>query len=186
MNEHYANWRMTTTVKGRSRQNPCEPYFRSLMKAVRTTLYESNLPLCFWSDAFDHVEEGEAILPGRSGPDTPYYRMTGKKPAGSHRRPFGCLCFPSVAERLPNHTLINKVRAQALPAIHVGYDGGETGSFEQFMRGGERCRPGYRCYIPEWGETVITDAVKFVPDCFPGLVHDSTGGFKINYNRIPF
>ena len=113
----------------------------------------------------------------------PLGRFLGEKPSGSHRRPLFCLCYPTIAPRLPNGTLVNKAAVQAPRALYFGYHGHRCGSFEQ--TGIERSQPGYACFIPSddfscgrqyAGQIVITPHVRFVPDCHPGLKRLAGGG----------
>jgi hypothetical protein len=80
------------------------------------------------------------------------------KPTGAHRRPFGSLCYPVTAERLPRGTLVNKAAPQARRAILMGYSGERSGDFEAL--GVSRSQPGYICYIPETNSCIVTD------DCY--------------------
>ena len=188
--------RITTTLVSTSRQNAQEPGWRAINATVRVELAQSRMPLDFWGWCWDHVEEGQSLKPSRSPPhDCALGRFLGEKPPGSHRRPFGCLCYPTVAPRLPSGTLVNKMAVQAPRALHLGYVGNRTGSFEQI--GTSRCQPGYACYIPSddssvgkkrAGTIIITDSVRFVPDCFPGLERcaGGGGGWSIPTSRIPF
>ena len=186
--------RITTTLVNSSRQNPQEPSWRALNSSVRKELAQARLPLDFWGWAWDHAEEGHALRPSREPPhDCALGRLLGDKPAGAHRRPFGCLCYPTVAPRLPGGTLVNKMAVQAPRAIHLGYVGGRAGTFEQL--GVARCQPGYACYIPSddssvgterAGTIIVTDSVRFIPDCFPGLQRCVGGGWSIPTSRIPF
>ena len=179
--------RITTTLVGQSRQNPQEPAWRALNAATRVELAQSRLPLDFWGYAWDHAEEGLSLRPSRSPPhNCALGRLLNEKPKGTHRRPFGCLCYPTVAPRHPSGTLMNKMAVQSVRAIHLGYVGNRTGSFEQL--GIDRCQPGYACYIPSddasvgrdrAGTIIITDSVRFVPDCFPGLQRCAGGGWTI-------
>ena len=62
---------------------------------------------------------GQGLIPSREPPhDCALGRLLSTdtktvKPNGSHRRPFGSLCYPVVAERLPSGTLVNKAAAQS-------------------------------------------------------------------------
>ena len=184
------NIRVTCTVKHRSRQNPQEPSWRAQMAGTRKTLQQGNLPVGFWGVAWDDTEEGQCLIPSREPPhDCALGRLlsTGAKtvkPNGSHRRPFGSLCYPVVAERLPSGTLVNKAAAQSRRAILLGYSGGRSGDFEAL--GVTRSQPGYICYIPETNSTVVTDDVYICWRVQPGLERTSGGGWTIPSSRIPF
>ena len=186
--------RITTTTLASSNQNPIEPEWKVFMKCTRILLIQGSMPLQAWGVAWDDTEEGRALYPGRDPPHAcPLGKFIGEKPAGSHRRPVFCLCYPSITPRLPSGTLVNKTAAQAPRALLFGYHGGRTGSFEQL--GIERCEPGYACYIPSdehscgthyAGQIVVTADVRCVPDCFPGLQRTAGGGWTIPSSKIPF
>lgn len=77
------------------------------MSDVRKCLHDAGLPYECWEAAWKFVEEGMAIMPDVEPPHlSPLGRLLGDiKVKGTHRRPFGCLCYPSVAKRLPSGTL---------------------------------------------------------------------------------
>ena len=184
------NIRITTTVKHRSRQNPQEPSWRAQMAGTRKTLQQGNLPVVFWGSAWDDTEEGQSLIPSREPPhDCALGRLLSTdaktvKPSGSHRRPFGSLCYPVTSERLPSGTLVNKASAQSRRAILLGYSGGRSGDFEAV--GVARSQPGYICYIPETNSTIVTDDVYICWKIQPGLERTSGGGWQIPSSRIPF
>lgn len=62
--------------------------------------------------------------------DCPLGRLVKDKPAGAHRRPFGCLCCVRVAQTYPGGGLVNKLAEQGVCAIHLGYGGRRARSFE--------------------------------------------------------
>jgi len=178
-NEHKI--RITTSNVGNSRQNKQEPTWRATCAAMRTELAQSGLPHSFWLHAFSHAEQGRNIRPSRTAPfDTRLGRLLGRKPKGAYRRPFSCLCYVQDAPRYVGGTLVNKAAAQAQRAIHFGYYGDEGGSFENLETKGERAQPGYLCFVPNaghWGTITVTDSVKFVVDCFPGVKRVVGGGW---------
>ena len=177
--------RVTTNVPNTSRANGVEPMFRVGRKVVATLLERSRLPLCFHEPAWCYFEEGHALKPSREPPhDCSLGRLLGTKPPGLFRRPFGCLCYVTDAPRLPNGTLVNKFKAQARRCIHLGYSGGRSGAYEQI--GVNRSKPGYICYDPETNEMLVTESVRFIPACFPGLQRTAGGGWRIPAERIPF
>jgi len=187
-NEHKI--RITTSNVGNSRQNKQEPTWRATCAAMRTELAQSGLPHSFWLHAFSHAEQGRNIRPSRTAPfDTRLDRLLGRKPKGAYRRPFGCLCYVQDAPRYVGGTLVNKAAAQAQRAIHLGYYGDEGGSFENLETKGERAQPGYLCFVPNAGHRgtiIVTDSVKFVVDCFPGVKRVVGGGYEILSDKIPF
>jgi hypothetical protein len=187
-NEHQI--RITTSNVGSSRQNKQEPTWRATCAAMRTELAQSGLPHSFWLHAFSHAEQGRNLRPSRAAPfDTRLGRLLGRKPKGAYRRPYGCLCYVLDAPRYVGGTLVNKVAAQAQRAIHLGYYGDEGGSLENLETKGERAKPGYLCFVPDAGHRgaiIVTDAVKFVVDCFPGIKRVAGGGYEIPSDKIPF
>ena len=171
--------------------NAQEPQWRVGAHDMRTEFAQGKMPYEFHEYAYAHGEEGRMLLPSR---EPPHHCKLGKllsssgtvvKPPGSHRRPWGCLCYPTDAPRLPNNTLVNKFRDQAVRHIHLGYSGGRCGSFET-TRDVERCQPGYICFEPESNSILITESVRFVPDVFPGLQRRPGGGWRIPTSEIPF
>ena len=188
-------WRITTSLPGHSRQNRREPGWRHRIKEVRKALVQANLTDFpeLWDFAWSHVEEGAMLRPVR---EPPHLSKLGQLIAscnkshdglvqGSHRRPFGALCYPGDAPRLPSGTLVNKVKPQAERMLHMGYYGGESGSFERLTTDNERAQPGYIC-LDEQGQFVITDNVRFCPNTFPGLKRVAGGGLRIPIENIPF
>ena len=113
------------------------------------------------------------------------------KPAGSYRRAFGSLCYPTLAPRLPSGTLVNKMRSQSQRAILLGYAGGRGGAGEGIgfasvasratsatcPRATPRSSPTTcgSCYDPKTGQGI-----------FPGLARKVGGGWAIPSSRIPF
>ena len=145
--------RITTTVVGRSRQNPQEPTWRAQSTSTRKNLEQSRLPDNFWGPAWDDAEDASDLIPSRTAPhDCRLGRLLSTadkvvKPAGSYRRAFGSLCYPTLALRLPSGTLVNKMASQSQRAILLGYSGGRGGAGEGV--GSARSQPGYICYLPE-------------------------------------
>ena len=176
--------RITTTTLESSNQNPIEPVWRVIMKGVRILLKQGNMPLQAWGVAWDDCEEGYNLYPSRQPPHAcPLGRFLGEKPSGTHRRPLFCLCYPTIAPRLPSGTLVNKAAVQAPRALCFGYHGARCGSFEAI--GIDRSKPGYACFVATddascgrhySGRVVVTPDVRFVPDCFPGLQRQAGGG----------
>ena len=184
------NIRVTCTIRNRSRQNPQEPGWRASMAATRVALQQARLPVGFWGAAWDDTEEGQSLAPSREAPhDCALGRLLSTadkvvKPKGSHRRPFGSLCYPVTAQRLPSGTLVNKAAAQSRRAILLGYSGARSGDFEAI--GVQRSQPGYICYFPDTNTTLVTDDVYICWKVQPGLERDSGGGWTIPSSRIPF
>ena len=188
--------RITTSVVGRSRQNPQEPSWRAQSTSTRKNLEQSRLPDNFWGPAWDDAEDASDLVPSRTAPhDCRLGRLLSTadkvvKPAGSYRRAFGSLCYPTLAPRLPSGTLVNKMAAQSQRAILLGYSGGRGGAGEGI--GFARSQPGYICYLPESNSTVVTDDVRICYDpktgqgIFPGLARKVGGGWEIPSARIPF
>ena len=133
-----------------------------------------------WGWAWDHAEEGSNLMPSREPPnDCALGRLLSKdgavvKPPGSFRRPFLCLCYPTIAPRLPSGTLVNKIAPQSKEALCVGYVGGRSGSWETV--GTTHTQAGYLCWLPDEGRTLVTSDVRIVPSCKPALRRTSRGG----------
>ena len=180
--------RFTTTVRGVSRMNRQEPQWRVYARMVRSALAQARLPYAFYGWAWDHIEEGSALTPSRSPPhDCPLGRLINGRPAGSHRRPFWCLCYVRVAPTHPGGGLVNKLAEQGVRAIHLGYGGGQAGSFEGLSS--HRSQAGYYCYLPDTtgrGRVVCSDSVRFIaPAVFPGLQRTAGGGYAIPSKNVP-
>ena len=169
--------RISTTVPGRGRTNAVEPDFRVMNKTVRVLLSDAQLPDSFHDYAFDYAQDGRALLPSREPPhQCPLGRLLGDKVNGTYRRPFGCLCYPTIAPRLPSGTLVNKVGEQSKRCLYFGYRGAATGAFERM--GADKPRPGHICYDPVTNSEVVTDSVRCVAWCLPGLQRAAGGGVE--------
>ena len=178
--------RITTTVPSVSRTNGTEPVHRVGGDVVRKTLCRARMPLCFHDLCWAHFEDGHSLKPKREPPHACALGiLTGKKPAGCHRRPFGLLCYVTVTDRLPSGTLVNKYKEQAVRCLHVGYSGSLIGAFET-IKATERAQPGYLCFEPETCQLLCSESVRFIPGCFPGLKRTAGGGWCIPPERIPF
>ena len=167
-----------------------EPSWRADARAMRFNLTQSKLPYNFYGDAYDDGEQAGNLLPSRAPPhdcalgrllSTPSKKV---KPKGAFKRPFGALCYPTVAPRWPSGTLKNKAAPQSERCILLGYCGDQGGAFETI--GTSRAQPGYICFNPELNEYIVTDDVRIIPDCFPGLQRTSGGGWCIPTGEIPF
>ena len=177
--------RITTNVKEISRCNGVEPTHRVDGDVVCATLEEALMPLCFHDLCWAWWEDGHALKPSRQAPhDCSLARLTGKKPKGAYRRRFGILCYATEAPRLPSGTLVNKYKVQAVRCLCVGYSGGESGAYEAL--GNDRCQPGYICFDSEGCRLIVTEPVRFIVGCFPGLQRTAGGGWRIPAERIPF
>lgn len=189
------NIRITTTTVDSSRKNPQEPKWRVQMACSRKYVEGGKAPYNFTAWAWDHAEEGNNLRPSREPPhDCALGRLLSTptktvKPPGSHRRPWFCLCYPTIAPRLPSGTLKNKHAAQSQRAVCLGYIGGASGAFETV--GTSHTQAGYACYLPDpdgasGGSILVTSDVSFVPTCFPGLTRTSKGGWTISDASINF
>ena len=187
---HSKNIRITTTTVNSSRKNRQEPKWRVLMAVARKYVVQGNVTFNFTQWAWDHAEEGSNLRPSREPPfDCALGRLLSHgnntvKPPGSFRRPCFCLCYPTIAPRLPSGTLRNKHAPQSQRALHLGFVGGRSGSFETI--GTQHTQSGYACYLPDENRIMVTSDVSFVPGCFPGLARTSKGGWTIPSNNIPF
>ena len=94
------------------------------------------------------------------------------------------LCYATEAPRLPSGTLMNKYKAQAVRCLCMGYSGGGSGAYEAL--GNNCCQPGYICFDPEGCRLIVTESVRFIVGCFPGLQRTAGGGWRIPAEKIPF
>ncbi|KAK9063310.1 hypothetical protein SSX86_017180 [Deinandra increscens subsp. villosa] len=95
---------------------------RHLLNVARALLFQSNLPLRFWSDCV--LTAGYLINRTPSsvlGGMTPYECVYGFKPSLSHLRIFGCLCFSTVLNNS------NKFASHAEKCVLIGYSGTKKG-----------------------------------------------------------
>jgi len=164
--------RITTNVAGVSNHNGVEPIHRVGRDVVCTALALAKLPLCFHELCWAWFEDGHALKPSREAPhDCSLGRLVGNghKPKGCHRRPFGGLGYLTEAPRLPNGTLVNKYKEQAVRVLVMGYMGGESGAFETL--GIEKCQPGFLCFEPTRCCLLIGESVRFIAGCFTGWSH---------------
>jgi len=176
--------RVTINTKNSSRHNLEETGWRSGGRMMRANLTQAKVPNGMWFPMWADGEECANLIPSR---DAPHDCAIGRamstatktvKPKGSHRRPPGCLCYVTIAERWPSGTLKNKVAEQGKRAIHLTYVGGPTSSWEAV--GFQHAQPGYCCFVPELNKLVITSDVYFpLPFVFPGLKRTSGGGWCI-------
>ena len=184
------NIRITTTTVDSSRKNLQEPTWRAQMNVTRTEIEGGKGNYTLWGKAWDHAEEGRNLKPSREAPfDCALGRLLTNgnksgaviKPPGSFRRPFLCLGYITDAPRLPSGTLVNKIAAQGRPALHLGYMGGRSGSFEEI--GTDHTQSGYAMLVCGEGDSQphieVTSDVRFVPACRPGLARTSRGGWTI-------
>mgnify|MGYP003941231743 CR=1 FL=1 len=177
--------RITTNVPGRSNSNGVEPIHRVGRDVVGTALAQSKLPLAFHDLCWAWFEDGHALKPSRDPPhDCSLGRLTNIKPKGKYRRPFGVLGYLTEAPRLPNGTLANKYKEQAVRVLIMGYMGGESGAYDAI--GVEKCQPGYLCFEPTRCCLLIGESVRCIPGCFPGLKRTAGGGWIIPPENIPF
>ena len=177
--------RITTNVAGVSRTNGIEPVHRVGADVVRAALCRARLPLCFHELCWDWFEDGHALKPSREPPHhCSLGILLGKKVPGAYRRPFGLLCYVTIAKRLPSGTLANKYKEQATRCLHMGYYGSESGAHEAL--GVEKSQAGYICFEPEECCLLYSESVRFIPGCFPGLQRTAGGGWRIPPERIPF
>ena len=80
-----------------------EPGWRAQGAGTRTNLCQMRTPYEFYSYAWDDYEEWCALRPSRTPPHHSPLQIArgGAKQKGSHRRPIGCLCYPTIAPRWP-------------------------------------------------------------------------------------
>ena len=90
---------------------------RTIMEAVRSSLYHSQLPMSFWAKAVVYVVYTLNRTCTRvHGDKTPFELYTGFKPSLSHMRPFGCPVFIYIPAQLRK-----KLDAKSRRGVFVGY-----------------------------------------------------------------
>mmetsp|Transcript_30269 Transcript_30269/g.78511 ORF Transcript_30269/g.78511 Transcript_30269/m.78511 type:complete len:205 (-) Transcript_30269:16-630(-) len=121
--------RRSFTIPYKPDQNPyAERAWGIVLRKVRTSMVDSNLPEEFWTYAIKQAALVHNILPDLQG-NIPY-ELVHQQPFDYHRlRPFGCLCY----YLLPERDRASKLSPRALPAIHLGED---------------PLRNGYLVYVP--------------------------------------
>jgi histone deacetylase 1/2 len=123
---------------------------RHIIKTGLTLLHQSNLPLKFWSHAFqtttyliNHLPT--PILNNRS----PFHALFGDIPNHSKLCIFGCLCFPWL--RSYNH---HKLEPRSRPCIFLGYS---------------LTQSAYKCFDPSKNHIFLSRHVVFDETIFPYL-----------------
>ena len=90
---------------------------RTIMEAVRSSLYHSQLPMSFWAEAVVYVVYTLNRTCTRvHGDKTPFELYTGFKPSLSHMHPFGCPVFIYIPAQLRK-----KLDAKSRRGVFVGY-----------------------------------------------------------------
>ncbi|XP_071715209.1 uncharacterized protein [Rutidosis leptorrhynchoides] len=120
---------------------------RHLLNVARSLLFQSNLPLCYWSDCvltatYIINRLPSSVLHGRS----PFEMIYGFKPSLSHMRVFGCLCFASI---LNNN---DKFSSKSEKCVLLGYS---------------NVKKGYKLLSLESNSIIFSRDVKFYETVFP-------------------
>ncbi|KAI3730698.1 hypothetical protein L1987_61872 [Smallanthus sonchifolius] len=120
---------------------------RHLLNVARTLLFQSGVPLGFWSDcvltaAYLINRTPSSILNGKS----PYELMFNFQPSLNHLRVFGCLCFSTIL----NNT--NKFAFHAEKCVFIGY------SF---------VKKGFKLWSLDKKQVLFSRDVKFYETIFP-------------------
>ena len=94
-----------------------------LLNVARALLFQSNVPIIYWSDCVSTV----AFLVNRIpsvllNNVTPYEKLLKKKPTYASLKIFGCLCYASTLQKDRN-----KFTLRAQPCVFLGYPSGYKG-----------------------------------------------------------
>jgi hypothetical protein len=132
------------TCRGTSFQvGTAERLIGELFAKIRTTLFDSKLPMGFWAEALATAVYVFNRTPGQDGL-SPFERRFKRAPKVGHLRPFGTSC----AINIPTSDRRGKIAAAAVLGILVGYG---------YVDG----KKGYRAYIPTTRKVVTSYDVTF-------------------------
>lgn len=94
-----------------------------LLKVARALMFQSHMPLSYWSDciltAVFLINRTPSLLLNKI---SPYEKLTSKKPDYNFLRSFGCLCYVSTLDKD-----MNKFTHRAKSCVFLGYPSGYKG-----------------------------------------------------------
>lgn len=129
-----------------------ERMIRTINNAIRTLLFQENLPPSFWVEALHSDVHILNILPSSAiANNTPFSQLFQKPVTYSHLRVFGCLCYPNV-----NHSNLTKLSPRSVPCFFLGYPTQHSG---------------YRCFDLKTKKVIISRHVSFDETTFPFLTN---------------
>ena len=121
---------------------------RTIKNAVRTLLFQAQLPSSFWVEALHTSVHILNLLPSKAiANKTPLTTLFKKPVSYSHLRVFGCLCYPN-----QNNSTTKKLSPRSSKCILLGYP--------QLHRG-------YRCFDLSTKKIIISHHVTFDESTFP-------------------
>ncbi|KAJ0912392.1 putative RNA-directed DNA polymerase [Helianthus annuus] len=137
----------TTCVYTPQQNGIVERKHRHLLNVARSLLFQSGLPLRFWSEciltaAYLINRTPSSVLSGRS----PYELIHGFKPSLTHLRVFGCLCFSTVLNNS------DKFSSHADKCVLIGYSNEKKG---------------YKLWNLEKRDIIFSRDVRFYESIFP-------------------
>ncbi|KAJ0535497.1 putative RNA-directed DNA polymerase [Helianthus annuus] len=137
---------------------------RHLLNLARSLLFQSGVPLKFWSDCILTAiylinRLPSSVLLGKS----PYELMFGFKPSLAHLRIFGCLCFSTILNES------DKLSFNAEKCILIGYS---------------NVKKGYKLWSLDNKKEFFSRDVKFYESVFPYKSNQLTDQYKTSPNSL--
>lgn len=133
----------TSQQNGRS-----ERMIRTINNAVRTLLFQAQLPNSFWVEALHTAVHVLNLLPSKAiSNETPFSKLFQKPTSYTHLKVFGCLCYPN-----QNHPHTKKLSPRSSRCILLGYPSSHSG---------------YRCYDLQTKKIILSRHVNFDETVFP-------------------
>ena len=121
---------------------------RTINNAVRSLLFQAQLPNSYWVEALHSAVHILNILPSKNIQNrTPYTTLFLKPTDYTHLRVFGSLCYPN-----QYNSTKNKLSHRSSPCIFLGYPHNHRG---------------YRCLDIKTRKIIISRHVQFDETCFP-------------------
>ncbi|KAF5799967.1 putative RNA-directed DNA polymerase [Helianthus annuus] len=139
---------------------------RHLLNLARSLLFQSGVPLNFWSECILTAvyiinRLPSSVLLGKS----PYELMFGFKPSYSHLRTFGCLCFSTILNDL------DKLSFNAEKCVLIGYS---------------NVKKGYKLWSLDNKKEFYSRDVKFYENVFPFKSFKQNGLSTDSLNHLNF